>query len=100
MCVQSHVSAFQFQIEPVLGPHDDLKVLLWGAVGVKGQLKVSQDAAQGGLHLIDGEFLPNAVAIGNREREREKSFGHLELEHTAVISLKMALQLQRTEKAS
>ena len=58
---------FQFQVEPILGPQDDLKVLLWRAVGVKGQLKVSQDAAQGGLHLIDGKFLPNAVAIGNRE---------------------------------
>ena len=72
VCVQSHVPAFQLQIEPTLGPHDELKLLLWRAVGVKGQLKVSQDAAQGDLHLVDGKLLPNAVATGNRERTHKQ----------------------------
>ena len=72
MCVQSHIPMFQFQIEPVLGSQNNLKVLLRGAVGVKGQLKMTQNAAQDGLHLIDGKFLSNAVAKDNRERGRER----------------------------
>ena len=33
---------------------------------------MTQNAAQDGLHLIDGKFLSNAVAKDNRERGRER----------------------------
>ena len=102
MCVQSHIPVFQVQVEPVLGPHNNLKVLLRGAVRVKGQLKLTQNAAQDGLHLTDGKLLPNAVAKGNRERGQERG-GREEfilywssnyVEDIKIVSLMMALLLK------
>ena len=55
---------FEFEKETVLWSKDDLEVLLWQLLGVKGQLEVTENCSNCRFHLVHGKLLPYAVPRG------------------------------------